>query len=248
MSGRAWSLRWTESGVTSVSSWVASVSLPWTLTEARLVRRYKRFLADIDSELVIHCPNTGAMTGLAEPGSRIGYEPRTGGKTAGRWVLVETAGGWACIDSQRANHWVKTGLASGLWPGFDGMRWKAEVKLDDSRVDFFGQNADESLWLEVKGVTLLTDETGRGAFPDAKSVRAHKHLDALRGRVAAGERAGLMYVLMHNGINRVEPAVHIDPVYGEKVEQARAEGVEFYQLPAKVGLHGVELGVPTRLP
>lgn len=221
--------------------------LPWTLTEDVLVRRYKRFLADVESNRTLHCPNTGAMTGLAVPGSPIGYEPREGGKTEGRWVTVKTDTGWACIDSQRANAWVRAGLEAGQWPAFSGFEWSPEVTLGRSRVDFRGASADQCWWLEIKGVTLALDQAGRGAFPDAKSVRAHKHLDALRGRVAAGERAGLMYVVMHNGIRQVEPAADIDPIYAQKVALAKSEGVEFYQLLTQIDEQGVTLGTPVRL-
>lgn len=215
--------------------------IDWTLTEARLVQRYKRFLADIDSGITVHCPNTGAMTGLAEPGMRIGYRPTTGGKTAGRWVLSETEQGLACIDSAQANAWVKSHIQA--WqPDY---QWLPERKLEDRRIDFYGQ-ADQPFWLEVKGVTLALGD-GQGAFPDAKSIRASEHLAVLGRRVEAGERAGMMYVIMHNGIDRVRPAHEIDPAYAQAVELAIAKGVELWQWPTELSWQGVRMGTPQRL-
>ena len=212
--------------------------IPWTLTPDRLVRRYKRFLADTESGLTLHCPNTGAMTGLLEPGAEIGYEPKEGGKTAGRWVLVKVADDWVCLDSQRANGWVKAGIDT--W--FPNYTWRAEQTVDNARFDFCGSG---EFWLEVKGVTLLHD--GRGAFPDAKSERAVKHLNGLSALAKSGQRAALLYVIMHNGINDVVSADWVDPAYAAARVAAVKSGVEVWQVKADVSWDGVEMGAPLRV-
>ena len=213
----------------------------WNLTQARLVQRYKRFLADIDNGLTIHCPNTGAMAGMREPGSLIGYQPTSGGKTAGRWVLIETSQGLACVDSAAANRWVRQSIAQ--WqPEY---QWQAEVKLGDRRIDFRGQAA-KPFWIEVKGVTWALGD-GQGAFPDAKSVRAREHLNVLSERVKAGERAAILYVIMHNGIDRVRAATEIDPEYAQVLDRAIQQGIEVWQWPTELSWSGVEMGAPERL-
>ena len=217
-------------------------SFPEPLVRDRLVKRYKRFLADTECGLTLHCPNTGAMTGLNAPGSDIAYWPKSGGKTAGRWMLVKAGEYWACLDSQLANSLVKQGLKD-VWPDFETFQWRSEVKLDDSRIDFLGADVSSEWWLEVKGVTLALGD-GHGAFPDTVSVRAHKHLSRLTQVAQSGRRASVMYVMMHNGISDVGPAAQIDPQYAKLVDQARLAGVTFYQLPTQISLDGIEIGVP----
>lgn len=218
------------------------MKIRWELHQDVLVQRYKRFLADTASGLTLHCPNTGAMTGLKEAGSRIGYRPTHNTKTQGRWMLVDSAQGLACIDSAVANQWVAQGIRD-FAPDY---QWQSEVKLGNKRIDFRGQSASDTFWLEVKGVTLALGE-GEGGFPDAVSVRAREHLAALSERAAAGDRAGLMYVIMHNGIDTVRAAHEVDPAYAQSLDDAVQCGVEVWQWPTQLEWSGVTLGQPRRL-
>ncbi len=205
------------------------------LVGATLIRRYKRFLADIQledgSELTVHCPNTGSMKNCGGPGSRIwvGLQQRPGRKLPGTWELVETAPGeLACIHSARANTVIAQALAAGLIvPLMQHSHVRREVTLTPggSRFDFLLSEGEYSCVVEVKSVTLAMGE-GIGAFPDAVSLRGHKHLRELTALAQSGQRACLLFCVMHSGIDTVIPADEIDPVYGQLLREAIAAGVQ----------------------
>jgi len=179
------------------------------LIEARLLRRYKRFLADVElangDVITVHCPNTGAMTGCAEPGSRVWLSTSTvkTRKYPHTWELVETAAGMACIHSAKANKVVREAFESGLLPGFDAYPdIRSEVKYgENSRADLLLQGEGQRVFVEVKSVTLLRDK-GWGAFPDAVSERGRKHLRELQAICDTQTRAVLFFCVFHNGIRR----------------------------------------------
>lgn len=217
------------------------------LFEAQLIRRYKRFLADVrladGRELTVHCPNTGSMLNCAEPGSRVwvSLQSKPGRKLPGTWELVETAPGeLACIHSARANRVVAAALAAGWVTPLVGYgKQRAEVSLPgiESRFDFLLADPGECV-VEVKSVTLAMG-AGLGAFPDAVSLRGQKHLRALLEVVVTGRRACLLFCVMHAGISRVRPADQIDPEYGRLLRAAVAGGVEVHALsviPTPAGL------------
>ena len=218
------------------------------LLRGTLLRRYKRFLADVELDsgetLTVHCPNTGAMTGCAEPGwpvwlsvsdSKTRKYPHT-------WELVETARGMACIHSARANPVVAEAVAAGGVPAFAAYpNVRREVKYGaGSRADLVLEGEGARCVVEIKSVTLC-GEGGVGLFPDAVSERARKHLRELSGAVAAGDRAVMFFCAFHAGIERVRPAWDIDPAYGEAVEAALAAGVEAMAWRAAVAPGGISL-------
>lgn len=199
-----------------------------------LLKRYKRFLADVrlddGREITVHCPNTGSMTGCAEPGSRVWVrlEQKAGRKLPGSWELVETGpGGLACIHSARANTVVAAALALDLitpLAGYAHVRPEVRLPGGESRFDFLLSDPGECV-VEVKSVTLAVGE-GVGAFPDAVSLRGQKHLRELTGLASSGRRACLLFCVMHAGIRSVRPADEIDPEYGRLLREASARGVE----------------------
>ena len=216
--------------------------------EATLLRRYKRFLADVEladgQRLTVHCPNTGAMTACVEPGARVWLSrsdnPRR--KYALTWEVIELSSGAAvCIHSARANAVVAEALGQGDIAELAGYtRVEREVRcFEGSRVDFVLGEPGRCL-LEVKSVTLGLDE-GYGAFPDAVSERASRHLRDLAAAVAGGDRAVLLLLAMHTGIDHVVPADHLDPVYGQTLRAALAAGVEVLAYGCDVSRHGVRL-------
>jgi len=222
------------------------------LIEGVLVRRYKRFLADIElaggEVITAHCPNTGAMTGCAEPGSRV-WLSRSAAKTRKypyTWELVETAAGLACIHSARANAVAREAFAAGRIPGFE--RYPdigQEVKYGRrSRVDLLLRGAQGRVFIEVKCVTLCV-AGGQGLFPDAVSERGRRHLEelALACRPAT-DRALLLFVVFHNGVTRVSAAGDIDPRYRDALERAMAAGVEVLAWRAQVSPGGLALSAP----
>ncbi len=199
-----------------------------------LLRRYKRFLADVQlddgREMTVHCPNTGSMTGCAEPGSRVWVrlESKPGRKLPGSWELVETRPGQlACIHSARANKVIAAALSLDLitpLAGYAAIRPEVRLPGGGSRFDFLLSDPGECV-VEVKSVTMAVGD-GLGAFPDAVSLRAQKHVRKLTEIAASGRRACLLFCVMHSGIARVRPADEIDPEYGRLLRRAAAQGVE----------------------
>ena len=217
------------------------------LTRASLMRRYKRFLADAllpgeDTPVCVHCPNTGAMSGCqtAESVVWLSYHDSLKRKLAWTWELVETETGLACIHSSRANDVVEEALRLGYFPSLfpTGAELRREVKIaEGSRADFFIQ-AEVGLYIEVKSVTLHCGD-GLGAFPDAVSARANKHLGELQAAIARGHRAAVFFAVLHSGITRVAPAEDIDPTYAAALQQAMASGVEVYTLLNDITVGGI---------
>lgn len=217
------------------------------LQEGILLRRYKRFLADVllndGRELTVHCPNTGSMKNCGGPGSRIWVRlsDAPGRKLPGSWELVETSPGvLACIHSARANRVMGAALRAGLitpLTGYTGQRSEVCLKRGGSRFDFL-LNGPADCAVEVKSVTLALGK-GEGAFPDAVSLRGQKHLLELTDLAIAGQPACLLFCVMHGGIERVRPADEIDPVYGRLLREAVAAGVQVIAwsvLPSPEGL------------
>ena len=221
---------------------------PVPLIRATLLRRYKRFLADVELEggeqLTVHCPNTGAMTGCAEPGwpvwlsisdSKTRKYPHT-------WELVETAHGMACIHSARANQVVAEAVEAGKIASLAGYpTLQREVKYGTgSRADLVLDGSGSRCVVEVKSVTLRLAD-GLGAFPDAVSERARKHLTELQSVVEAGERAVIFFCVFHEGIHQVVPAGEIDPAYCQALAAAMAAGVEAMAWAARISPGGISL-------
>lgn len=212
------------------------------LTVGVLLRRYQRFLADVrlddGREITVHCPNTGAMTGCAAPGSRVWLAQSANPKRkyAYTWELVETATGLACIHSARANPLAAEAVAAGWIPelaGYTGLRREAPIGVDGSRVDLLLEGGSATCFVEVKSVTLCGDD-GLGLFPDAVSRRGARHLRELIAVRATGARAVLLFCVLHSGIRGVAPADLIDPDYGATLRAALAAGVEVLAYAAAI--------------
>ncbi len=221
------------------------------LTEARLLRRYKRFLADVEfpngDVITVHCPNTGAMTGCDAPGSRVWLQASDNPRRKYRWtwVLAETtAGHLVWIYSARANALVAEALAAeriSRLRGYREIRREHRVASGE-RIDFSLSGAAEDCLVEVKSVTLLGSEGG--LFPDAVSQRATRHVDALMEARANGCRAVLLFACLHTGIRSVAPARNIDPVYGQRLDAASAAGVELMAWGAEISTTEISLSKP----
>jgi sugar fermentation stimulation protein A len=213
------------------------------LIPATLIKRYKRFLADVvlasGETITVHCPNTGAMTGCAEPGWQVWLSESDNPKRKYRhsWELVKNdAGDMACIHSAKANQLVKEAIESGLIKELQGYpSLSGEVKYGDenSRIDFLLEKENERCFIEVKCVTLLVAE-GLGIFPDAVSTRGRKHLRELIAMKQQGHRAVLFFCVQHSGVEQVAPADLIDPAYGETFREALATGVEVLAYKASI--------------
>ena len=206
---------------------------------AKLLKRYKRFLADAvledGSETTLHCPNTGSMRNCSAPGSRIWYstsDSRTR-KYPHTFEIIEVAGKYlAGINTGRANGLVREAIESGLvraLAGYGSVRQEVKYGEENSRIDLLlqehGGRPGQACYIEVKNVTLAMAD-GMGLFPDAVSVRGTKHLRELMTIVARGDRAVLFFCVQHTGATCAGPAEAIDPEYCRSLHQALAFGVE----------------------
>ena len=209
------------------------MNLP-SLEPVTLRRRYKRFLADVeraDGELLtVHCPNTGAMTGCALPGSAawISRSDNAERKYPHTLELVQSEAGLVSVNTHRANALVGEALQQQVIESLpDWQDLTAEVKIPDEsgRFDFAVKHPEQTMYIEVKSVTLHISR-GMGAFPDAVSQRALKHVDALLRRVRQGDRALLVFCAQHLGIEQVRVAEDIDPAYAVGLAQATRQGLE----------------------
>jgi sugar fermentation stimulation protein A len=194
--------------------------------------------------ITVHCPNTGAMTGCAEPGSTV-WLSRSDSKTRKyphTWELVETAAGMACIHSARANKVVMEALRENRVDELaDYNLLRSEVKYGEgSRADLLLTDGGRRCFVEVKSVTLL-QQGGIGAFPDAVSTRASKHLRELQTVVENGDRGVIFFCVFHTGIRQVRAAADIDPDYAAALSRALAAGVEALAWGADISAQQIRL-------
>jgi len=218
------------------------------LIEGELLRRYKRFLADVKLDsgetITVHCPNTGAMTGCAEPGSRVWLsvsESKTR-KYPHTWEMVQTGQGMACIHSARANGVVEEAFSQGLVGGFESYtEIRREVKYGDkSRADLLLQGDNGQVFVEVKSVTLCR-AGGQGVFPDAVSERGRKHIKELQAAIGQRTRCVLFFCVFHSGIDRVSAARDIDPKYRVALAEALDNGLEVMAWKTAISPAGIAL-------
>lgn len=206
------------------------------LEQGLLLVRYKRFLADIQTDngefLTIHCPNTGSMFNCMMPGGRVWFsrsnDPKR--KLPGTWEISETPQGrLACINTGRANNLVEEALRAGVISelnGFTSLKREVAYGQEKSRVDFRLDYPQGPAYVEVKSVTLGFDESAVAAFPDAVTQRGARHLRELASLARDGVRAVLLYCVNLTGIEAVRPAEEIDPGYAVALREAVAAGVE----------------------
>ena len=223
------------------------------LQSATLIKRYKRFLADVvtpeGQELTLHCPNTGAMTGCAAPGDTVWYSTsdNPNRKYAHTWELTETQqGAVICVNTLRANTLAKEAVLAGNIPELAGYNiLKSEVKYgeENSRIDLMLQAEDRrNCYIEVKSVTLAEKEYGY--FPDAVTARGQKHLRELMSGAAAGHRAVILFAVLHSAIDRFSPAHHIDAKYAQLLIEAQEKGVEILAWKAELSTKMMTLNKP----
>ena len=220
-----------------------------SLLEGRLVRRYQRFLADVETaggHVTAHCPNTGSMLGCKDAGMRVWLSPAANParKLAWTWELVETAPGVIVgVHTGRSNALVREAIEAGAVPELTGYpTLRPERKYGEgSRIDLLLQAPGRpDCYVEVKNVTAAV-EGGVGYFPDAVTARGAKHLRELAAMVAAGHRAVLVFCVQRGDVAEVRPADHIDPAYGRALRDALAAGVEVLALGATVTPQAIAL-------
>ncbi|OYT17614.1 MAG: DNA/RNA nuclease SfsA [Bacteroidetes bacterium 4572_77] len=203
------------------------------------IRRYKRFLADIELEdgsvVVAHCTNTGSMKSLLEVGAPVLLSPASDPKrkTKFTWELIWINQSWAGVNTANANKIAISLLQSKQIKGLEDLQEiKAEVKNEDSRLDIFGKDKNGTeVWMEVKNVSMKEEEYA--LFPDAITTRGQKHLKRLTEIKKQGHRAAMIYIIQRNDVKYFGVAKHIDPVYAKLLEEAKKIGVEVYAVQIK---------------
>ncbi len=205
--------------------------LPQPLLEGRLLRRYQRFLADIElvdgRRVTAHTPNTGSMRQCAVPGHRVllSVSDNPARKLRYTWELVEVNGHWVDVNTLRANRVVEEALRDGAIAAFAGSAVRAEFPWGASRFDFLVERQGERTLLEVKNVTLCC--AGQVAcFPDAVTERGQKHLRELLRAKGEGWRAAVLFLVQRGEAESFAPADAIDSEYGRLLRAAVAGGVE----------------------
>lgn len=220
------------------------------LIPATLIRRYKRFLADVrlaDGRVVVaHCPNPGSMLGLKAAGLRVWLEPNDDPKKKLKygWRLVALADGhFVGVDTAVPNRAVRAALEAGEVGALAAYKMvRPEVRYGEaSRIDFLlsGDGLPDA-YVEVKSVTLMRKQ-GLAEFPDSVTTRGAKHLAELGRMVQAGHRAVMLYLVQRTDCHRFTLASDIDPAYANAYRKAREIGVEVICIGTKVTPEGVWL-------
>lgn len=218
------------------------------LIKGTLIRRYKRFLADVRLEdgrtVTAHCPNSGSMKACCQPDRPVylSYHDNPKRKLPYTWELIHMPTSLVGVNTQVPNrltaHAIKAGDVVEL-TGYETVR--REIKAGkNSRIDILLEAPDRRpCYVEVKNCTLVDD--GMATFPDAVTVRGQKHLEELQGLVASGCRCVMFYLIQRMDANRFAPADHIDPDYGKKMRRAADNGVEILAYDVFIDLAGIRL-------
>jgi sugar fermentation stimulation protein A len=230
---------------------------PAPLVPARLIRRYKRFLADVDftglgsppEPVTIYCPNPGSMLGLAAPGADIFLTPTTT-KLPFRWELERADGHWVGINPGHPNTIVAEAVAAARIPELAGYASaRREVRYGvNSRIDLLLESPDRPpCYVEIKNVHLKRGDAAE--FPDCVTTRGAKHLGELAAMVAAGARAVMVYLVQRGDCRVFGLAGDLDPAYARAFVAARAAGVEALCYACDVAPDGITLAaaLPIRI-
>jgi sugar fermentation stimulation protein A len=222
------------------------------LHRATLLRRYKRFLADVrfedGREETVHVPNSGAMLGVAEPGLTVWTSLGTSKtrKLPHTLELVEVDATLVGVNTLQPNRLAAEALAEALVPELAGYpRIRREVAYGErSRVDFLLEaDGRPPCWLEIKNVHLRR-QPGLAEFPDCVAARSLKHLRELAARVEAGERAVMLFIVQRGDCERFDTAADLDPAYAAGLRDAFRRGVEVLCYACRVGLQSIRVERP----
>jgi sugar fermentation stimulation protein A len=222
------------------------------LQPGRLVRRYKRFLADIQLDngkiITVHCPNSGSMLGCSEPGSLVmlsrSDNPKRKYPQTLEMVQADTV--WVGVNTALTNRLVREALENGVIKEFVGLdKITQEIKTsDNTRLDFLLEQKNKKIYLEVKNCSLA--ENRFAMFPDAVTARGTKHLRELAALKEQGHMAAVLFCVQRGDTDCFMPAAHIDPLYAETLVKVAAEGVMILAYQAEV--NPIEIKISRKLP
>jgi len=212
-----------------------------SLIPGKLIKRYKRFLADIELEsgeiITAHCPNTGSMKTCQTTGWKVmlSYHDNPKRKYKYTWEMVYNGVCWIGINTGIPNQIVEESIKNKKISALNGYtKIKREVASgENSRIDIYLQNKKQICYTEVKNVTLVENDRFY-YFPDSVTTRGSKHLYELIEMIKQGHRAVMLYVIQRNDGTIFKPATHIDPAYAESLKEAHTKGVEILVYQAEV--------------
>ncbi|MFH2090824.1 MAG: DNA/RNA nuclease SfsA [Pseudomonadota bacterium] len=224
------------------------------LTQGRLIKRYKRFLADVELDtgqvITAHCPNSGSMKGCAIPGSLVWLSTSDNPKRkyAQTWELIKVADTYVGINTLVPNRLVKQFIEAGLIEELAGYETvTAEVKTSDhTRLDLMLEKTNgQKCYVEIKNCTLVED--GIASFPDAVTTRGQKHLEELEQLVAQGHRGVIFYLIQRTDARVFKPADTIDREYGEKLRKAVQNGVQIVTRDTRITTEWIQVNNAVRV-
>lgn len=227
----------------------SSGALSWgVLTPGRLIRRYKRFLVDVELEdgrqITAHTPNTGRMLGCSEPGRPVwlSRHDSPGRKYNYTLELIDMPGTLVGVNTMAPNRLVAAAASAGLLAEMPGrLKVEREVSVGRSRLDLRLTDPEGRVaMVEIKSCTLA--ESRVAYFPDAVTARGEKHLRELAGLVQEGLRAVVFILVQRNDADCFSPAEHIDPLWSARLREVAAEGVEVWAYEAEMDLKKIRLG------
>ncbi len=202
------------------------------LQSATLIKRYKRFLADVTTDegklITVYCPNTGSMRGCSAPGSRVmlSTSPNRKRKYPQTLEMVQGDNTWIGVNTGLTNTIVAEAILEGRIQEFQGIDiLTREVTVSkSSRLDLLLERGDEKIYVEIKNCSLVED--GWAMFPDAVTARGTKHLKELAKIVEQGHRGVIFFCIQRMDADRFRPAAHIDPLYAETLAEVSKKGVQ----------------------
>ncbi len=224
------------------------------LIPGKLIKRYKRFLADIELSsghiVTAHCTNSGSMKSCIEEGAPVYISPvdNPNRKTKFTWEMIYINNGWVGINTNNPNLLAYEAIKSGKINNLTGYTSvKREVTFGDSRFDIYAENNKEKCFIEVKNVTYK--EGKYALFPDAVTSRGKKHLETLIKVKEYGMRAVMLYIIQREDVEIFGPARNIDPEYAKALVKAENKGVEIIAVVAKVTPQRIDLSkeIPVKL-
>jgi len=218
------------------------------LIPGRLIKRYKRFLVDIELErgeiVTAHCPNSGSMKSCQTPGWKVMLSTHNNPtrKYKYTWEMVHNGFCWIGINTGVPNKIVEEAIKNNKIISLKGYTdIKREVPYgQNSRIDIYLKNDKQICYVEVKNVSLVEND-GFYYFPDSVTERGRKHLYELIEMVKGGHRAVMFYLIQRNDGTTFKPAIHIDPAYAESLKDAYKNGVEILVYQAEVNPDSITL-------
>ena len=210
------------------------------LQAATLVKRYKRFLADVitdqGNEITVHCPNSGSMRGCSTPGSKVmlSTSPNPKRKYPQTLEMVKEGDTWIGVNTMLTNKIVAEAILEGHIKELQGINnLTREVKTSkSSRLDLLLERGDEKIYVEIKNCSLVED--GWAMFPDAVTARGTKHLNELASLVKQGYQGIIFFCIQRMDCDRFRPAAHIDPLYAKTLAEVSKKGVKILAYQAEV--------------